>query len=69
MHLELFVNVMIALVVEADRLCVTGDGHLHARHCESFKVQQAGAGQSATRPESESEGSEKPQPKAEGHSR
>lgn len=36
---------------------------------ESREAEQAGAGQPATRPESESEGSEKPQPKAEGRSR
>jgi hypothetical protein len=33
------------------------------------KAQQAGAGQPATRPESDSEGSDKPQPEAEGRSR
>ncbi len=33
------------------------------------KAQQGGAGQSATRPESHSEGGGKPQPEAEGHSR
>lgn len=33
------------------------------------KAEQAGTGQPATRPESKSEGSDKPQPEAEGRSR
>ena len=33
------------------------------------EAEQAGAGQPATRPESKSEGSDKPQPEAEGRSR
>jgi hypothetical protein len=36
---------------------------------ESKTAEQAGSGQPATRPESKSEGSEKPQPEAEGRSR
>ena len=36
---------------------------------ESHKAEQAGAGQPATRPESKSQGSDKPQPESEGRSR
>ena len=39
------------------------------RKAEFTKAEQAGTGQPATRPESKSEGSDKPQPEAEGRSR
>lgn len=38
-------------------------------HVEQKKVEQGGAGHPATRPESKSEGSDKPQPESEGRSR
>jgi hypothetical protein len=39
------------------------------QHSLENSVEQAGTGQSATRPESKSEGSDKPQPESEGRSR
>lgn len=43
--------------------------YLHIVDEEKTKAEQAGTGQPATRPESKSEGSDKPQPEAEGRSR
>ena len=38
-HFQLFVDVVVALVVEADRLGVAGDGDLHAGDGDAAKVQ------------------------------
>jgi hypothetical protein len=42
---------------------------LHAKSAQNKKSEQASSGQPATRPESKSEGGDKPQPDAEGRSR
>lgn len=48
-------------------------GHVYVnnieRHPQKQEAEQAGTGQSATRPESKSEGGDKPQPESEGRSR
>jgi hypothetical protein len=67
------------LRVEGDKVNVEGDTgseplvdklkRIRTILAEIQKAEQAGAGQPATRPESKTEGSDKPQPEAEGHSR
>ena len=51
------------------RLVLWRDGAVVLANPEKIEAEQAGTGQPATRPESKSEGSDKPQPEAEGRSR
>jgi hypothetical protein len=46
-----------------------GGRGIHLEHDAKAKAEQAGTGQPATRPESKSEGGDKPQPESEGRSR